>query len=92
MDGILRTGKARAMLENYRIRRLERSDLEPLKTFTDREIGDGYYSPSELEDVFVRSSKDGTMYTLVLENLDHELVGVRITYPPGTGSMARVMG
>lgn len=71
------------MPETYRIRSLERSDLAPLKAFTDREIGDGYYSKNELEDVFVRSLKDGTMYTLILEKPDSELVGVRITYPPG---------
>ena len=35
---------------------LEYSDLKELKIFTDREIGEGYYSEKELEEIFEKSS------------------------------------
>jgi hypothetical protein len=80
------------MPESYRIRSLERSDLAPLKAFTDREIGDGYYSAAELESIFERSRKADTMFTLLLENADREIVGVRITFPPGNWSRGKGSG
>jgi ribosomal protein S18 acetylase RimI-like enzyme len=58
-------------------------DLQAIKTFTDREIGEGYYSLAELEDIFNRSQKNGVICSLVLENDDQEIHGVRISYPPG---------
>lgn len=67
----------------YKIRPLEIGDLSAVQVFTDQEIGAGYYSKQELEGIFKRSQKNGEMFTLVLENADGAIKGIRITYPPG---------
>lgn len=78
------------------IYRLERSDLERLKEFTDVQIGAGYYSMKELEDIFDRSfalSPDGEMQmcSRILKDGD-EILGVRFTYPPGKWSHGKGSG
>ena len=78
------------------IQRLERSDLERLKEFTDIQIGAGYYSSKELEDIFEKSlapSKDGAvqMCSRILKKGD-EILGVRFTYPPGKWSHGKGSG
>lgn len=65
------------------IRPFEAKDIEPLHRFTDREIGAGYYSLKEIEDIFQRSTVNKVMCTLVLEDANGEIAGVRISYPPG---------
>lgn len=69
------------------IQSLTRRDLAKLKEFTDREIGAGYYSMEELEDILKRSEAIGHdgkphMCSLVLKQGD-EILGVRISFPPG---------
>lgn len=66
-----------------RIQPLEKSNLQALREFTDREIGAGYYSAAELEDIYQRSVKSGVMYSLVLLDDKGAIQGARITYPPG---------
>jgi ribosomal protein S18 acetylase RimI-like enzyme len=68
----------------WTMRELEQGDLEPLRHFTDREIGAGYYSAEELTDIFARSGAAGVMCSLVLINQDGEIGAVRFSYPPGT--------
>ena len=71
------------MLAPYKIRSMAKSDLERVKEFTDRAIGTGYYSTSELEAIYQQSIfKNEKVLTLVLE-IDEQIKGVRITYPPG---------
>ncbi|MGE0633195.1 MAG: GNAT family N-acetyltransferase [Pseudobdellovibrionaceae bacterium] len=70
------------------IREMKSSDLPAIKNFTDRAIGVDYYSMSDLEDIFRRSSalgadKTDTMCSLVLADSQNQIFGVRITYPPG---------
>jgi predicted N-acetyltransferase YhbS len=74
------------------IRELRRGDLEPLRHFTDREIGAGYYSAAELDAIFERSRKDGTMYSLLLCDEGGAIQGVRFTYPPGQWSRGKGQG
>ena len=62
---------------------MKNEDLPAVKRFTDREIGENYYSAEELNDVFRRSQFKGVMCSLVLENEDGEVCGMRLTYPPG---------
>lgn len=64
------------------IRPMRLSDLPNVKSFTDREIGQDYYSSSELEDIFARSRKNGVVCSLVLEK-EGEIHGIRLSYPPG---------
>lgn len=71
------------MVQMLKIRPLEHQDLGALRTFTDHEIGAGYYSEQELEDIFRRSQKKGVMCTLLLEDSEGNIKGVRITYPQG---------
>lgn len=66
-----------------KIRPFRENDLEAVRLFTDREIGAGYYQLSELQDIFERSKAGNVICSLLLENTDGEIRGVRISYPPG---------
>lgn len=65
-----------------KIRPFKKEDLEAIRQFTDREIGAGYYTTKELQEIFEKSSKNGTMCSLLLENEFNEIMAVRISYPP----------
>lgn len=58
-------------------------DLPLIREFTDRAIGQGYYSLQELAAILERSSKDGQVFSLLLVDKKGKIRGVRITYPPG---------
>lgn len=84
-----------------RIEPLEHRDLGRLKEFTDRTIGAGYYSEKELEEIFEKSvaanleprkSGSAQMCSLLLRDLDGEILGVRFTYPPGRWSRGKGEG
>ena len=64
-----------------KIRPFEKNELEEIRVFTDREIGTGYYSASEIADIYQRSEKNGVMCSLVLVDGD-QIKGIRISYPP----------
>jgi len=65
------------------IRPILAADLPAIREFTDQEIGAGYYSQAELDEIFRRSQKKGVMFTLLLEDESKKIKGIRITYPPG---------
>jgi hypothetical protein len=67
----------------FHVRPMESRDLTAIREFTDREIGAGYYSASELEDIFKRSQMNGIMCSLLLVDARDAVVGIRFTYPPG---------
>ncbi len=67
---------------SFSILPLCRADLSALKTFADREIGEGYYSDDELLDILKRSELGGQTASLVLKCED-EICGVRMSYPHG---------
>lgn len=75
------------MTANLHIREMKKSDLSAVKKFTDQEIGQDYYSMSEIEDIYQRSLSGDTMCSLLLveQSADptERIYGVRITYPPG---------
>lgn len=86
---------------HYEMIPLEEKDLGRLKAFTDRAIGEGYYSEAELIDIFHRSQADGVMCSFLLIGTEEdggcvdgrmrtrgpsEIFGVRFTYPPGKWS------
>lgn len=64
------------------IRALEFSDLENVKAFTDRWIGENYYSIAELKEGLEFSQK-GHLNASLIAVEKQELVGVRLTYAPG---------
>lgn len=66
-----------------KIRPFKYEDLGAIHSFTEQKIGAGYYSKPELLDIFERSSKNGIMCSLLLEGSQGEILGVRISYPPG---------
>lgn len=78
---------------------LRREDLGRLKEFTDRAIGAGYYSNTEIEDIFCRSIPTNTtpegaankMCSFLLKK-DGEIFGVRFTFPPGRWSHGKGQG
>jgi ribosomal protein S18 acetylase RimI-like enzyme len=67
----------------YKIRPLLKEDLPSVVNFTDQEIGAGYYSKQEIDEIFQRSQKGGEMFTLLLADESGAIKGIRITYPPG---------
>lgn len=76
----------------YTVRPMKKADLEAVRRFTDREIGAGYYSAQELEEIFNRSQKNGVMCSLVLDRGEGEIGGVRISYPPGNWESGKGKG
>lgn len=76
----------------FRIRPLTASDLVQLRAFTDREIGAGYYSTTELEDIFQRSQHGSTMCSLLLCDERGLIQGVRFSFAPGHWSKGKGQG
>lgn len=79
------------------IRPLREEDLPRLRQFTDREIGAGYYSSIELEDIFRRAQKNGRMCSFVIEETSPEMLageiqGVRLSFPPGQWTTGKGRG
>ncbi len=74
------------------MRPFRHEDLEAIRLFTDREIGTGYYSIQEIEDIFRRSQKNGVMCSYLLESPEQGILGVRITYPPGMWKKGKGQG
>lgn len=84
---------------------LRLEDLGRLKEFTDCKIGAGYYSDSEIEDIFRRSTPTTTtpeadlslpsdqqkMCSFLLKK-DGEILGVRFSFPPGRWSHGKGHG
>ncbi|MGE3972927.1 MAG: GNAT family N-acetyltransferase [Bdellovibrionales bacterium] len=68
---------------SLKIEPLRWEDLEAVQAFTDAEIGKGYYSRKELEEIFQKSSSQEVMCSFVLKNPEQKIKGVRITYPAG---------
>lgn len=86
----------RALSQPPEIFALESSDLPALKAFTDRAIGEGYYSMAELEEILSKSvgrdsRGEAVVCSLVLK-VGGEVVGVRFTYAPGKWSSGRKPG
>lgn len=74
------------------MRPFRQEDLEAIRLFTDREIGHGYYSLAEIEDIFQRSQKNGVMCSYLLIDPQGEIHGVRISYPPGMWKKGKGQG
>ena len=69
-----------------KVKSLEPHLLTKLKIFTDREIGQGYYSLQELSEIISHSyDGDGGKHpvSFVLLDQSSEIQGVRLSYPPG---------
>lgn len=78
--------------DSFHIRALRAEDLPQVKVFADRAIGHDYYSASELEEIFRRSWSGSMMTSLVLEDDYGEILGIRITYPPGCWARGKGKG
>ena len=65
------------------IRPLNESDLKKVQQFTDRWIGQNYYSFEELQDAFVKGQQ-GSLNASFIALSGDEVVGIRLTYAPGT--------
>jgi len=81
---------------SFSMEALQFKDLEELKSFTDRAIGDGYYTLKELQDIFEKSKafdpagvERSCSFLLKKKGQIH---GVRITYPPGKWSHGKGQG
>lgn len=53
------------------------------KKFTDRAIGDGYYTEEQLHQIVENSQVNGQSCSLLLVDDKNDVFGVRITLPPG---------
>ncbi len=79
------------MTDHLKIRPLRKTDIPAVKEFTDRAIGTDYYSVPELEDIYQKSMAGDVMCTLILE-IEGQVQGVRITYPPGNWAHGKGKG
>lgn len=70
----------------------KKSDLQKIKTFADRTIGLNYYSLEELETICERSQRNERMCSLALVDRDQNILGIRISYPPGNWSKGKGRG
>lgn len=72
---------------NYEIRMqivdLDQFTLAEIKAYTDKNIGEGYYSLDELKNILRKSKKNNVMCSLALMSEERQLFGVRLTYAPG---------
>lgn len=66
------------------IRSLQKDDLPFVKVFTDRTIGENYFTLPELEEALERSTSNDIMCSFVLVDADHKIHGLRLAYPPGS--------
>ena len=64
------------------IRPLVQSDLSEILQFADKNVGLGYFSMTELLEIFKKSQKNGKMCSLVLSD-GNTIQGMRLSYPPG---------
>jgi ribosomal protein S18 acetylase RimI-like enzyme len=64
------------------IRPLTESDLPEILKFADQNVGLGYFSISELQEIYRRSAKDNKVCSLLLTD-GSEILGMRLSYPPG---------
>lgn len=70
-------------MNRFSIEPLFEKDLENLRLFTDRAIGEGYYSLEELRESYLRMAK-APICSFTLKNQKSEILGVRLTFAPGT--------
>ena len=73
-------------MSKYQIQPLKASDLEPLKTFCDQQVGHGYYSQTDLEKILAQSNSHGQNVSFLLKGPNQEIVGVRLSLAPTTWS------
>lgn len=61
------------------------SDVESVKKFTDQQIGEGYYSASELQENQKKSiaTNDEITSFILVDSKTDEVKGLRLAYPPG---------
>lgn len=64
------------------IRPYKLADAEAVRLFADKNIGTGYFSPQETQEMVEMSKKNGIFCSFVLEE-DSELKGIRLCFPPG---------
>ena len=66
------------------IRPFSLQDIPEVKKFTDQQIGEGYYSESELIDCQKKSTTiTGEITSFVLVDDNGHIQGLRLAYPPG---------
>lgn len=67
------------------IKSFSEADIAQVKTFTDAEIGLGYYSVEELSESFLKSVCDDGLISsfLLLDESTNQVKGLRLAYPPG---------
>lgn len=53
------------------------------KKFADRAIGENYFSEQDLLEAIQRSTKDGLNASFILLNAANEVLGFRLSFPPG---------
>lgn len=80
----------------YSMTEMQKSDLKELKSFTDRAIGEGYYSVAELENIWSQSQgqdHNGQIRGCSFLLRDNgQILGMRFTYPPGNWEKGKGSG
>lgn len=72
------------MSTRFQIYELSLDLIPEVKKFTDREIGNNYYSTEELQNNFKKSiTQNQQMCSFVLLDSNQKVHGLRLAYPPG---------
>jgi hypothetical protein len=71
-------------MKNYSIQPLDPKHLINIVSFCDVNIGRGYYSLRDVEEIYQKSCKEGLCASYMALSSDQEILGVRLTYAPGT--------
>lgn len=71
------------------IRPLHLADLPQIKIFTDKTIGENYFSLEELQQSYQKSLLNNVMYSFVLVDDQNNIKGLRLAYPPGAWSKGK---
>lgn len=66
------------------IRPLQLNDLAQIKFFTDKIIGENYFTNDELKECYQKALLNNVMYSFVLVGEQDKIQGVRLAYPAGS--------
>jgi GNAT superfamily N-acetyltransferase len=65
------------------IRPICAADFDEVLCFTDVQIGESYFTPQKLSEIFKASKKGDVVTSYLLVDKDQKVHGVRLSYPPG---------
>ncbi len=71
-------------MNNYTFRHIQQADWPQIVELSDKNFGTNYITSNELAKNFSKKHKNNSLCSYVLENPDYKIMGVRLTYAPGS--------